>query len=421
MAPPTTPSWGADFRRLWAATAASQAGSAVAVGALPFIAVTVLDVSDLQVSLLVAVAGIASAVLALPVGPWVEHRRKRPVMIGADLVRAAALLSLPVAHLLGSLTYVHLLLVAAVTSLGLVVESSAGSAHLKALVPREGRTSAAGRLDTTSWIAASAGPTLGGALLGVVGATVTVAINAAALVLAAAGITRLRTPEPEPPARAADHHWRRELLTGWRVIWGEDTLRPLLVNALVFGAMIVGASPLITVLMLRDLDLAPWQYGLALGLPCLGGILGAMLAPRIERRLGRGRALLGLGTARTFFILPIALAPTGWAGLGLIVVCDTLLLLAAGAFNPLFVAHRMDSVPDALMSRTSAAWSISARVAQPLGVTLLGLLAVATSTRVAIATAGVVLLLSPLALPWRALTSSLTPEMAPRGDRSPAG
>ena len=40
--------------------------------------------------------------VAVPLGPWVEFRRKRPVMVAMDLLRFAALLSIPVAYALGA-------------------------------------------------------------------------------------------------------------------------------------------------------------------------------------------------------------------------------------------------------------------------------------------------------------------------------
>ncbi|MGD8148696.1 MFS transporter [Ornithinimicrobium sp. Y1694] len=395
---------GPDFARLWGATAASQVGTAVALGALPFIAITVLDADDLQVSLLAAAGGAISALLALPIGPWVEHRRKRPVMIAAALFRAVVLLSLPIAHLLGVLTCGHLVVVAAASSLGLMAELSASSAHLKALVPREGRTEAASRLETTSWLALSAGPAIGGLLLGAIGATVTVAVNAVGFLGAAVGLRSIRQPEPQPAPREAGGSRLRELGVGWAFILRHPTMRPLFLNAMVFGGMLMASSPLIYVLMLRDLGLAPWQYGLALGIPCVGGILGALLAPRLESLHGRGRLILTLGAARTLFLLPIAFAPAGWVGLVVIVACDSLMLLIAGAFNPLFVAYRLDTVPDHLMSRVSAAWSITNRVVQPAAMALWGVLALASSTRIAIGLAGAGLVLSCAFLPWRRLS-----------------
>lgn len=55
-----------DFRRLWAAYAISAIGSGIGYGALPLVAVLVLDVSTFQVSLLAALSAVAGAVLALP-------------------------------------------------------------------------------------------------------------------------------------------------------------------------------------------------------------------------------------------------------------------------------------------------------------------------------------------------------------------
>ncbi|HET6295563.1 MAG TPA: MFS transporter, partial [Kribbella sp.] len=71
-------SLGPDFRRLWTAFTISAAGSAVGSGALPLIAVLVLDVSTFQVSMLAALSAVAGAAIALPSGSFIEQHRKRP-------------------------------------------------------------------------------------------------------------------------------------------------------------------------------------------------------------------------------------------------------------------------------------------------------------------------------------------------------
>lgn len=70
-----------------------SASSALLVGmvALPIIAVAVLDASTLHVSLLVAFTAITTAVLAFPMASVVEFRRKRPVMVAADLAPSVSL------------------------------------------------------------------------------------------------------------------------------------------------------------------------------------------------------------------------------------------------------------------------------------------------------------------------------------------
>jgi MFS family permease len=171
---------GADYRRLWGAFGVSELGSAVGSGAVPLIAIRALDASGLQVSLLAALSGVAAAVIALPLGPWIEFRRKRPTMIGVDLLRFGALGSVPVAAVAGVLTYTQLCLVAVVQTAGAIAFTAASGAHLKALVPPALRAEANGRFESTVWTAISVGPPIGGALISWFGTTVTVGVDASA-------------------------------------------------------------------------------------------------------------------------------------------------------------------------------------------------------------------------------------------------
>lgn len=226
-------------------------------------------------------------------------------------------------------------------------------------------------------------------------------VDAASFLGSAVGIRSLRSPEPAPPARAADHHWARDITTGWHYVLAHPGLRALFVNAMLFGGALMLASPLQAVLMLRELGFTPWQYGLALGLPGLGGVAGAALMPRLVARYGQRRVLLTAGVARTVWAAPFAVAPHGAWGVAVIVVSDFLLLFCAGVFNPTFVTYRMRETDDAYMARVGTAWSVSARTVQPAFMLLGGLLASATSTRTAIAVAAALLATTGIFLPWR--------------------
>src|SRR6478609_3267331 len=98
-------SLGRQFGWLWAAYAASTFGTWIAFDAFPLIAILVLHAGPTQVSVLAAAGLAVGAVVALPLGPWVEFRRKRPVMMTMDLVRCAALLTVPAAYALDLLTF----------------------------------------------------------------------------------------------------------------------------------------------------------------------------------------------------------------------------------------------------------------------------------------------------------------------------
>jgi MFS family permease len=400
------PSLSLDFRRLWAAYAISAIGSGIGYGALPLIAVLVLDVSTFQVSLLAALSAVAGAALALPMGDFIEQRRKRPVMIAADVVRFVALLSVPVAVAFDALTYPQLCVVGVVQAAALIAFTAASGAHLKALVPAEGRAEANSRFESTTWTALSVGPPIGGALVSLVGAPLTLAIDAVSYLLSAIGVRRIREPEPEP----VRHQSGRDLTAGWRYIWRARGLRSLFWNSQLFGGPVMMVAPLLPVLMLRDLHMQPWQYGLVAGLPCLGGVFGAWLAPRLTRRLGLHRMLLVFGVLRTPWLLLLPLATPGVGGFVLLIVAETLLLVAAGAFNPSFSTYRMDVTEDGFMARVFTSWSITSRSVQPAFMAAGGVLAGLTSLRMAMFVAGGLCLISAFVLPWQSAKPAPLPE-----------
>ena len=109
-------SLGRQFGWLWTAYAVSAYGSGLGFGAFPLIAVLVLHASPAQVSALSAVGPAVGALIALPLGPWVEFRRKRPAMIAMDLARFAVMMTVPIAYALGRLSFAQLLVVSAVVA-----------------------------------------------------------------------------------------------------------------------------------------------------------------------------------------------------------------------------------------------------------------------------------------------------------------
>ncbi|MFC8263872.1 MFS transporter [Streptomyces sp. NPDC057291] len=392
---------GQDFRRLWSAYAVSAAGSAVGMGALPLIAVLVLNSSAFQVSVLAALSAVASGVIALPLGVRIEHQYKRPAMITADLVRCAVLASIPVAMAFDRLTFNHLCAVGVFQTAASVAFDAASGAHLKALVVPDQRIRANSLFETTNWISVSAGPPVGGLLIGALGTAATVVVDALSFLGSALGVRRIRQPEPAPPTRSATSHLGRDIAVGWQYLLRHPGLRPLFFNALLFGGSIMMTSPLMAVLMLDDLGLAPWQYGLALGLPCLGGVLGSRLTPLLTRRYGQRRILLLSGVARTLWTVLLPLTPSGALGVFVIVAADFGLLFSAGVFGPSFTTYRMAATPDALMSRVGTSWSVGSKTCQALFMIAGGTIATAAGVRGALLIAGVLCMASALLLPWR--------------------
>ena len=159
-------SLGRQFGWLWAAYAVSTFGTWLAFDAFSLIAILVLHAGPGEVSVLAAAGLAAGAVVAVPLGPWVEFRRKRPVMVAMDLTRFAALMTVPAAFALGWLSFPQLLVVSVITAAADITFKAASGACLKALVPPEDLLVANGRFESTTWTATALGPPAGGAAFG---------------------------------------------------------------------------------------------------------------------------------------------------------------------------------------------------------------------------------------------------------------
>ncbi|MFD4370787.1 MFS transporter [Streptomyces sp. NPDC058486] len=406
-------SLGRRFERLWAAYAVSTYGTWLGFGAFPLLAVIVLDSGPAQVAALAATGRAVGAVLAVPLGPWVEFRRKRPVMVAMDLVRFGALASVPVAYLLGWLGFVQLLVVSVVVATADIAFRAASGAFLKGLVPPEDLLVANSRFEATTWTASMAGPPLGGAAVGLLGPVTTVLADAVSYLLSALGIRSIGGTEPEPARREGGRMRAGELFEGWRHILRHPALRPLFLNAITVNGLIMASEPLLAVLLLRDLGLSPWQYGLVFAAPCVGGLVGSRLAPRLVARYGDGRVLRTAGVLRACWSLGLAFVPSGVAGMVVVMGVQLGLIASCAVFNPVLATHRLRHTDPRRLARTLAAWSVSASLSIAAMTALWGLLAAATSPRTALAAAGVLLLATPLLL--RGAGAGPAPEAAPQG------
>jgi MFS family permease len=370
------------------------------------IAILVLHAGPAAVSALAAVSLGVGAVVALPLGPWVELRRKRRVMIGMDLVRFAALLTVPLAYALGTLTFAQLLLVSVVVGAADIAFKAASGAFLKSLVPREGLLLASARLESTMWTATALGPPVGGAAIGVLGPVTTVIANAVSFLVSALGLRAIGSGELRPERRAERARFG-DLLEGWRFIFADRTLRGLFFNTVLVNALLLATAPLLAVLMLGQLGFPPWEYGLAFAVPCLGGLVGSRMSRRLVARFGRRRVLLLSGALRACFPLWLAFIGPGVRGLALVMATEGALIVSIGVFNPVYAAFRLERTGHERVARVLSAWSISSNATTAVLTALGGALAAATSPRAALAVAGTLLLATPLLLPRKSAKNAL--------------
>lgn len=398
-------SLGRNFTWLWTAYATSTYGTWIAFGAFPLIAVQVMDVSAFAVSLLEAAGLMVAAVVAFPLGPWIERRRKRPVMIGADVVRFVAMVSVPVAYLLDVLTYGQLLGVSVVSGSTSIVFTAASGAHLKYLVGRDHLIVANSRFEGTSWVAIAAGPPLGGALVGLLGPVVTVAVDAFSFVLSAFGVARIRGGDVVASSGGHARVRVSDLWVGLRFICRDAVLRRLFLNSVLVSGLILATGPLLAVLLLGEYNYPAWQYGLAFGLPAFGGFLGARLAPRLVGKYDAHRVMIASGWLRAIFPIGLAFVHPGVGGLLTVIVVEALLITSMGLFNPIYATQRLQRTPVDYVSQVLSTWSAAGKLVQAALMLAWGVLATLTSPLTAITWSGVLLLATPFLLPRRPPTA----------------
>ncbi|MGW1765890.1 MFS transporter [Streptomyces sp. NPDC002073] len=392
---------GRRFGWLWGAYGTSALGTWLAFGAFPLIAIQVLHAGPVEVAALSSVGAAVGAAVAVPLGPWVEFRRKRPVLIAMDLVRCGALLTVPAAFALGALTFLQLLLVSVVVAAADITFRAASGAYLKTLLPAEDLLVANARLESTTWTTTIIGPPLGGAAIGLLGPVVTVVADAVSYLLSALGIRAMGGHEPPPERREAARMRPGDLLDGWRYVLADATLRRLFFNTALFNGLLMATSPLLAVMMLGRLGFAPWQYGLAFAAPAIGGLLGARLARPLVTRFGQHRVLVAAGTLRASWPVGLVFLRPGTGGLLLVMGVELGLILCCAVFNPVCATYRLQRTAPDRVARTLSAWAVTTKASTALLTAVWGALGGLFGPRPAIGLAGALLLTTPLLLPRR--------------------
>src|SRR5438094_173777 len=154
------------FRVYWTGQAISLFGDQVSLIAIPLVALLLLHAGPAQMGYLVAAAWLPSLLFALHAGAWVDRLgRRRQLMIAADVLRAALLLTVPAAAALHALTLVQLYVVVFVNGALSLVFNLSGLALFVAMVPRERYVEGQSLVHGSRAFSFVAGPSVGGLLV----------------------------------------------------------------------------------------------------------------------------------------------------------------------------------------------------------------------------------------------------------------
>ncbi|MFJ8128609.1 MFS transporter [Streptomyces hydrogenans] len=368
------------FWRYWGAATVSGAGTAVTALALPLVALTVLDATAFEVALLAAAGQVSWLLLSLPAGVVAQRVPLRRLQVTLDLVRFAALGSLPLAWWLDTLTYAHLLGAALVTGAATVLFDIGNSTFLPAVVPARQLAARNSVMSGTHAVTDTGGPSLGGVLIGATGPVGALVVDAASYLASAVLLRTL--PESRPAPRTGESALRL-MREGLRYVTKHPVMRPCMIWATAanfLNAALVALTPLYLV---REAGLDAVQLGLVLAMDGVGALAGAAVAVRVTTRLGTAWGIIVADLAGGALLLLAPLTTSAgdayWFALG----------NAGFAFGTVIGSittrtYRQTQSPPELLSRVMATVRFVSWGAMPLGALTAGLLATHTGAHTAL-------------------------------------
>jgi MFS family permease len=339
-----------DYLLLWGGQAISTMGSNASELALPLLILS-LTHSPVPAGLVGAMRAVAILLTNLPAGALVDRWNRKYTMMWCDTGRAVALASIPLALALGHLTTAQLYLVAMLEGVLATFFELAQTACIPRVVRKEQLPVAVAQQEATAGVVTLLGPSLGGALYGLARSLPFLA-DAISYVASVCSLWFVRTPLQEMRSRLPGT-LHMEIAAGMTWLWRHPVIRTI---ALLMGGLVLvdDGMRLIIIVLAQRQGASSLTIGLIFGLGGIGGIVGALLATQVQRRLSFGKVIIGTFWAFALIWPLYALAPSPIL-LGVILAC---FWLVDEIYDVVQISYRRAQVPDALQGRVNSAYRV---------------------------------------------------------------
>jgi MFS family permease len=356
------------FQLVWVGSVFSFLGVEVADVGYP-LAILALTGSPGWAAAFGMTQALASLLSGFPAGALVDRLDRRRVLLVTEGARLAVTGSVAVALAVHHLSLGHLIGVAAVLGAAQPTGSAARMLIVRAVVPPVQLTAALTREEIRTNGAQLAGPPLGGLLYGLAQA---LPFLFTAVSFAASWVLGLFLRLPAGGAPAAGRPAAPAgggMFAGLATLWRNPTLR---VATLLCTAINLVSAPLalMTVVVLRDQAVPPWQIGTAMSGLAVGGLAGAALIGPLHRRLRPGVLLIAVAAVEVPILAALAL-PLGPWWIAAVLFCAKLGVPALRVLVDVLIFRQ---IPDEQRGRAIAAVMTLFGLGSPVGIAAAGLL-----------------------------------------------
>lgn len=354
-----------DFRLIWSAQLVSTIGTALtdlAAGILVYNATG----SALSVGLMFMAAALPTLAIGLVAGVFVDRYDRRRIMIVADLLRAAIVVSIP--FLIGihiALLYVAVAAVSAISQFF----NPANDAVLPEVATDEELTAANSWIMISSFGATSVGFALSGLLAAVYDVNWAFWLDGLTFLLSAALLVRIKVGKIEAQGDTSVKVVVDNLKEGVATLVGTPLIRSLFLT----GVPVYFSFGLWNVLLLpfaiEALHASEFEYGIQEAMTSVGFVAGSLLMARFAERFREGSWIV---------VATIAMGVAGVAyGFSTTVPVAIILVTISGFFNaPSSIGRRVlmqRHTPRELRGRVFAAFAVARDVVFLVGIALAGL------------------------------------------------
>jgi predicted MFS family arabinose efflux permease len=349
---------------LWSGQVVSTLGSSAAEIIYPLLILAITDSPG--------AAGFASALRALPyllfslpVGALVDRWNRKRVMIWCDLLRAAVVLTIPLALWLGSLTLAQIYAVAFIEGSLFVFFNLAEVAALRRVLASADLPRATAQNEAAFGAMQIAGPSLGTLLFQTLGRGAPFIADALSFIVSMLSLIFIRT-EFKVSQHAERRSLRAEIAEGLRWLWHKPLIRYM---AVLTGSMnfVSAATPLLLIVLAKQMGASNVDIGLVFS---IGGIAGSLIGGRIQRRFSFGQVIVAVVWTQALLFPLYLLVPRFW----LLGAVYALIYTLAPVYNVVQFSYRLALIPDALQGRVNSSFRLLAFGFNPLGAALCGLL-----------------------------------------------
>lgn len=346
-----------DFLRFWFGETVSLLGTQVTNLAVPLTAIGAFGATDEQVGLLRFLQLVPYLGLALLIGAWVDRRRRRPVMLAANLVRLVLLALVPLLYWWHALDLPVLMVIVCAVGIASVVFDVSWMSYVPVLVKSpEHYVEASAKMGTSSSTADVAGPGLAGLLVTALSAPVAVVVDACSYAVSLLSLLLIRTPErrPEP---VEERHLGRELRDGMGWVMRDAVMRALALIGFCCNFSMITVWTMFLLYGSHDLHLDSKTIGAVFTTASVGGLIGTLISRKVIARFPLGRVYLVAQSALLLgpTLIPLAAGPRP-VMIGMFVLSFFTTYLGLGVAGVIIVSLRQAMTPQSMMGRMTSAF-----------------------------------------------------------------